>query len=108
MGIMSYYPPYWALPTRLLSERAAAASFGFINLIANLGGFAGPYAVGFLTDRTGTYVAGVMLLVATAILSGIVLMSCRIPCPRPRMSQSNLLPSNDPLTRFSIAPILKR
>jgi ACS family tartrate transporter-like MFS transporter len=74
MGIMSYYPPYWALPTRLLSERAAAASFGFINLIANLGGFAGPYAVGFLTDRTGTYVAGVMLLVGTAILSGIVLM----------------------------------
>ena len=66
MGVMSYYPPYWALPTRLLTATTAAASFGFINLIANLGGFAGPYMVGFLTDRTGTYPAGVFLLVATA------------------------------------------
>jgi ACS family tartrate transporter-like MFS transporter len=77
MGVMSYYPPYWALPTRLLSDRSAAASFGFVNLIANLGGFAGPYMVGFLTDRTGTYVAGVLLLVSTAILSGLVLMPLR-------------------------------
>lgn len=77
MGIMSYYAPFWALPTRLLSARWAAASFGFINLIANLGGFAGPYMVGFLTDRTGTYVAGVLLLVSTAVLSGVVLMFLR-------------------------------
>ena len=77
MGIMSYYPTYWALPTRMLSEQQAAASFGFVNLIANFGGFAGPYMVGFLTDRTGTYVAGVLFLVSTAILSGIVLIALR-------------------------------
>src|SRR5713226_2789713 len=77
MGVMSYYPAFWALPTRLLSDRTAAASFGFMNLIANLGGFAGPYMVGFLTDRTGTYVAGVLLLVSTAVLSGLVLMPLR-------------------------------
>jgi ACS family tartrate transporter-like MFS transporter len=77
VGIMSFYPPFWALPTRLLSARYAAASFGFINLIANLGGFAGPYMVGFLTDRTGTYVAGVLLLVSTAVLSSVVLMFLR-------------------------------
>ena len=77
VGIMSYYAPFWALPTRLLSARWAAASFGFINLIANLGGFAGPYLVGFLTDRTGTYVAGVLLMVLSAVLSGVVLMFLR-------------------------------
>lgn len=77
IGVMSYYPPFWALPTRLLSDRSAAASFGYINLIANLGGFCGPYMVGFLTDRTGTYVAGVLLLVSTAILAGLVLMPLR-------------------------------
>jgi MFS transporter, ACS family, tartrate transporter len=78
MGVMSYYPPFWALPPLLLSPRSAAASFGFINLIANLGGFAGPYMVGYLTDRTGTYVAGVLLLVSTALLAGIVLMRLRV------------------------------
>jgi ACS family tartrate transporter-like MFS transporter len=77
IGVMCYYPPFWALPTRLLEDSSAAASFGFINLIANFGGFAGPYMVGFLTDRTGTYVAGVLLLVSTAILSGLILMLLR-------------------------------
>ncbi len=77
MGIMSYYPPFWALPTRLLSPSTAAASFGFINLIANFGGFCGPYMIGFLTDRTGTYVAGVLLLVSTAFLSAVLVMCLR-------------------------------
>ena len=74
MGILSYYPPMWALPTRLLSERTAAASFGFMNLIANFGGFAGPYMVGFLTEHTGSYAAGVYLLVSTAVAAGIIMV----------------------------------
>jgi ACS family tartrate transporter-like MFS transporter len=77
MGIMSYYPPFWALPTRLLSPATAAASFGFINLIANFGGFCGPYMIGFLTDRTHTYVAGVLLLVTTAFLSALLVACLR-------------------------------
>ncbi len=78
MGIMSYYPSYWAMPTKLLSAGIAAAAFGFINLIANLGGFVGPYTIGFLTDLTGTYVAGVLLLVASAIISGLILACLRV------------------------------
>ena len=77
MGILSYYPPFWALPIRLLSPATAAASFGFINLIANFGGFCGPYMIGFLTDRTHTYVAGVLLLVATAFLSASLVACLR-------------------------------
>src|SRR5215472_1479070 len=77
MGVLSYYPPYWALLTRMLSARTAAASFGFINLIANFGGFVGPYMVGFLTDRTGAYSAGVYLLVSTAVLAAVVLALTR-------------------------------
>jgi MFS transporter, ACS family, tartrate transporter len=77
MGIMAYYPTYWALPTRFLSDRQAAASFGFVNLIANFGGFTGPYMVGFLTDKTGTYVAGVLFLVLTGFVSGLILMFLR-------------------------------
>jgi ACS family tartrate transporter-like MFS transporter len=73
VGIMAYYPAMWAMPTQLLSERSAAASYGFINLIANFGGFVGPYAIGFLTDRTGTYAAGVYLLVVTAALGSVVI-----------------------------------
>ncbi len=77
VGIMSFYPAYWALATGLLSARSAAAGFGFVNLIANFGGFTGPYMVGYLTDRTGTYAAGVYSLVATAFLSAVVLIALR-------------------------------
>jgi ACS family tartrate transporter-like MFS transporter len=73
MGMYSYYPPDFVLPTKLLSAAAAPAALGFINLTANLGGFAGPYAMGFLTDLTGTYAAGILLLIASAIISGITL-----------------------------------
>jgi ACS family tartrate transporter-like MFS transporter len=61
------------MPTRLLEPGTAAASVGFINLIANFGGFAGPYALGFLTDRTGTYLAGVLFLVSSAVLAAVIL-----------------------------------
>ena len=69
MGIMSYYPCYWALPTKLLNGRVAAAACGLITM-ANIGGFVGPYAIGFFTDLTGTQVAGVMVLVASAVMAG--------------------------------------
>jgi ACS family tartrate transporter-like MFS transporter len=77
MGIMSYYLCFWALPTKLLSAGVAAAAFGFMNLIANLGGFVGPYAVGFMTELTGTYVAGLLMFVGSAILYGVILACLR-------------------------------
>jgi MFS family permease len=69
MGIMSYYPCYWALPTKLLNARIAAAVCGLITM-ANIGGFVGPYAIGFLIDLTGTQVAGVLVLVMSTVLAG--------------------------------------
>jgi hypothetical protein len=49
----------------------------FINLIANLGGFVGPHAIGLL-DVTGSYVAGILVLVAGAIISGVILPCLRV------------------------------
>jgi len=69
MGLMSYYPGYWALPTKLLPPKVAAAACGLITM-ANIGGFVGPYAIGFLTDLTGTPATGVLVLVTSAIFAG--------------------------------------
>src|SRR5947207_11439252 len=46
--LYAYYPVFWSIPTAMLSESAAAATFGLINSIGQLGGFAGNYAIGFL------------------------------------------------------------
>jgi ACS family tartrate transporter-like MFS transporter len=83
IGIMCFYPGYWALSTSVVRAHSSAAGVGFINLIANFGGFVGPYMVGYLTDRTGTFSAGLYLLVSTALLSGVVLMLLRGNKPDP-------------------------
>ena len=49
---------------------AAAGGLAFINSIGTMGGFVGPYVMGWLTDRTGSFNAGleamsVFLLLAT-------------------------------------------
>ena len=72
--VWTYLPPFWALPTTILSEAAAAASIGFINSVGNLGGFAGPYAVGYLQTATGSTHAGMMTLVGSLFLAGILVL----------------------------------
>ena len=42
MGLKAYMPAFWALPSLILTESAAAGSIGLINSVGNLGGFVGP------------------------------------------------------------------
>lgn len=69
----AFLPPFWALPTSLLGRSAAAASVGLINGIASIGGFAGPYLLGYLSTGTGSFESG-MLVVAVAAVAGGLLM----------------------------------
>jgi sugar phosphate permease len=77
IGLFSYRPGFWSIPTTFLSESAAAASIGLINSFGNLGGFLGPYAVGYLSNKTGDYRASVLYLVGSAILSGLLVFQIR-------------------------------
>ncbi|HLK51378.1 MAG TPA: MFS transporter [Bryobacteraceae bacterium] len=70
-GIMAAYGAIWAMPTSFLSPAAAAAGIGMINSFGNLGGFAGPYAIGWFSKQTGSFVGGTWFMVAGLVLSGI-------------------------------------
>ncbi len=74
----SYLPCFWALPTISLSESAAAASIGLINSVGNLGGFVGPFVVGYLTTRTGSFQAGQAYLLAGLFLSATLVLLLRV------------------------------
>ncbi len=74
MGLFSALGCFWALPTLFLTGGAAAASIGLINSVGNLGGFVGPYALGFLSNKTGNYAAGVFFLVGSVLLSGFLIL----------------------------------
>ena len=43
-----------------------------VNSIANLGGFAGPYAIGWIKDATGETTLGLVVLAAGPIMAGVV------------------------------------
>jgi D-galactonate transporter len=74
-GIFANLPVFWTLPTAFLSGAAAAAGIAVINSIGNLAGFAGPFAMGWIKDHTGSYTGGLLLLAALGILAmGIVLL----------------------------------
>jgi MFS transporter, ACS family, tartrate transporter len=73
-GIFACLPVFWTLPTAFLSGAAAAAGIAVINSIGNLAGFAGPFAMGWIKDHTGSYTGGLLLLAGLGIIAmGIVL-----------------------------------
>jgi D-galactonate transporter len=76
-GMYGYLPGFWSLPTSFLSGTAAAASIGLINSVGNLGGFAGPYIVGYLSKRTNSFIGGMLYLSVSAFLAAGLVLSLR-------------------------------
>jgi MFS transporter, ACS family, tartrate transporter len=78
VGFYCAHPGFWPLPNLFLGRAAAAASIGLINSFGNLGGFLGPYAIGWLTTRTGTFQASMLLLALCAFASGLLVLRVRV------------------------------
>jgi ACS family tartrate transporter-like MFS transporter len=74
-------PVFWTIPAMMLSESAAAATFGLINSVGQLGGFAGPYMVGFLNDRTHSLTASFALIAIAYMAAVILVLSLRVRDP---------------------------
>ena len=50
-GILSWVACFWSLPHRIPVRTAAAAGIAWINSVGNLGGYAGPLAIGWVRDH---------------------------------------------------------
>ncbi|MCW5300521.1 MFS transporter [Herbaspirillum lusitanum] len=72
VGISSAKAPLWAMPSTFLSGAGAAAGIAMINSLGNLGGFVGPFAIGWLKNVTGGYAAGLYVVAASLALSAVV------------------------------------
>jgi ACS family tartrate transporter-like MFS transporter len=73
LGIYSVYGPFYSLPGDFLTGFAAASGIALVSSLANLGGFAGPYATGWISQKTGSLygglaVAGVSLFVSATLM----------------------------------------
>jgi len=76
-GIFASLPVFWTLPTAFLSGPAAAGGIAIINSIGNLSGFAGPYAMGYIRDATGTFTGGLFALAAAGAVGMVIVLVLR-------------------------------
>jgi ACS family tartrate transporter-like MFS transporter len=88
IGIWSMFGVFWAVPADFLSGIAAASGFALINSIGTLGGFAGPFLVGFVRERTGTFSASLLVLSGFVLVSALIAASLRM----------------QPVTKIAVAP----
>ena len=79
MAIWCMCAPFWAMPVSLLNDTAAAAGIAFINSLGTLGGFFGPWIIGWVKTATGGFRGGLLAIGATLGLSGCMALLVRIP-----------------------------
>ena len=70
-GIYGALAVFWTLPTAMLRGMAAAGGLALLNSFSNLGGFFGPFLMGWLKQSTGSYTLGMSLLAVMLAVAGI-------------------------------------
>ncbi len=74
LGIYSVYGPFYCLPGDFLTGFAAASGIALISSVANLGGFAGPYAIGWIKDQAGSLYGGLAVAGVSVLASAILML----------------------------------
>src|SRR5262249_46168502 len=79
--LQTFYPIFWSIPTSILSESAAAATFGLINSIGQVGGFTGPYVIGLLNDRTHSLTASFAFIALVYFAAATLTLALKLSDP---------------------------
>ncbi len=79
VGVTSARAIFWTVPTSFLTGRGAAGGLAFITTFGSLGGFVGPFMVGWIKQSTGSFILGLLamaaiLAVTTALSAGLRLL----------------------------------
>jgi ACS family tartrate transporter-like MFS transporter len=78
IGVSSARAVFWTIPPRFLAGTAAAGGLAFINSVGTLGGFFGPFTMGWLKDLTGSFNSGLMLMAMILVISAGFAASLRL------------------------------
>ncbi len=81
IGVYAPFGVWWSYPTTFLSGTAAAGAIGLINSFGNVGGFVGPYLIGFLKDTTGSYTGGWLYLAFSLTCAGLLILTFKKSVP---------------------------
>ena len=83
-GVLGVIPVFWAVPTAILRDRAAAGGIALINSIGVSGGLFGPVIVGALKDATGSLDGGLLVLGGSLALAALLAALTPVETAAPR------------------------
>ena len=83
---------FWAMPPMFLTGTGAAAAIAWINSIGNLGGFFGPWYVGFMKDATGSFAGGLYGLALLSLMAAVV-CALFLHIPNPADATTSIAPA---------------
>jgi nitrate/nitrite transporter NarK len=69
---------FWTVPTSFLAGRGAAGGLAFISTIGSLGGFAGPFVMGWIRQETGSFIFGLHALAAVLTITTVLAAALRL------------------------------
>lgn len=75
IGIYAAMGVWWTIPTSFLSGSAAAGSVALINSCGNLGGWVGPYMMGWLKTETGSFDTGYFLMALFMFVAALTVLT---------------------------------
>jgi MFS transporter, ACS family, tartrate transporter len=78
VGVTAARAIFWSIPTRFLAGVAAAGGLAFINSIGTVGGFVGPFMMGWLKEISGSYIVGLTAVAAIMVASAVATMSLKL------------------------------
>jgi len=69
IGAYSFLPIYFSVPGEFLTGFSAAAGIALVTSLANLGGFVGPFTVGLIRQKTGSFYSGMICAGVSFLIS---------------------------------------
>jgi ACS family tartrate transporter-like MFS transporter len=72
VGIYGSRTAFWPMPSLFLTGTAAAAGIALVNATGNLGGYLGPFVVGWIKDATQSFEMGLYFLAGFSLIGGAV------------------------------------
>ena len=68
---------WWTIPTTFLTGPAAAGSIALINSCGNLGGWVGPYMMGWIKTNTGAFDLGYYIMGGAMFVAALLVLTIK-------------------------------
>jgi MFS transporter, ACS family, tartrate transporter len=75
VGNYSFLPIFFSLPGEFLAGFSAAAGIALVTSVSNFGGFVGPYTVGLIRERTGSFYLGLICAGISFLVSATLVLA---------------------------------